>query len=190
MGYSEVGRFANRKAPSAALFRALALLCMLVTVGAHANTQLDQIKAGYLFNFLKFIQWRSLDDHPNEPLVIGILGDDPFEGILQKAVSDQKIGTHPVKVLHFPEASDITRPVHILYIQTLDSSKVSRARAQLKQDHTLYVGDYDNCLEEGNNFCFKVLANRLSFDVNLRDTTKSEVYVNGRLLTLADKVLQ
>lgn len=143
-----------------------------------------------MFNFLKFIQWRSLDNQPSQPLVIGILGDDPFEGALQKAVMDQKIGTHPVKVLHFPDANDITRPVHILYIQTLDSAKVSRARSHLKQDHTLYVGDYENCLEDGNNFCFKVLANRLSFDVNLRNTAKDEVYVNGRLLTLADKVLQ
>ena len=49
-------------------------LLSAVPVLGHTNPQLEQIKAGYLFNFLKFIQWKSEQTEPNQALVIGILG--------------------------------------------------------------------------------------------------------------------
>src|SRR5205814_5844176 len=41
-----------------------------------------QMKAAYLYNFGKFIDWppETLPAN-NSPLVIGVLGNDPFEGV-------------------------------------------------------------------------------------------------------------
>src|SRR3979411_2487451 len=52
------------------------------------------IKAGFIYNFAKFVEWPSTAfGQPDSPIVIGILGTDPFGTIIDKIVQDKKIGT-------------------------------------------------------------------------------------------------
>src|SRR5260370_8939030 len=52
------------------------------------------IKAGFIFNFAKFVEWPATAfAQPDSPIVIGILGMDPFGTIFDQIFQDKKIGT-------------------------------------------------------------------------------------------------
>ena len=51
-----------------------------------------QVKAAFLVNFVKFVEWppRVFPD-PQAPVVIGILGENPFDGALDDVVKNQTV---------------------------------------------------------------------------------------------------
>jgi len=50
------------------------------------------IKAGFIYNFAKFVEWPSTSfPQSDAPIVIGILGTDPFGSVLDRIVADKKI---------------------------------------------------------------------------------------------------
>src|ERR1700680_2290273 len=51
------------------------------------------IKAGFIYNFAKFVEWPSATfSQPDSPIVIGVVGTDPFGNVLDHIVEDKKIG--------------------------------------------------------------------------------------------------
>jgi len=51
------------------------------------------IKAGFIYNFAKFVEWPSAAfAQPDSPIVIGVLGTDPFGSVLDRLVQDKKSG--------------------------------------------------------------------------------------------------
>src|SRR5580700_4828168 len=60
------------------------------------------VKSAYLFNFARFVDWPdNAFAKSTSPLVIGIVGDDPFGSALTEAVSGKTVGTHPLAVKRF-----------------------------------------------------------------------------------------
>src|SRR5439155_1580041 len=58
-----------------------------------------QLKAAFLFNFAKFVEWPAdVFPEPDSPFVIGILGENPFESDLEHAVKGKAISGHPFVV--------------------------------------------------------------------------------------------
>src|SRR2546428_4351822 len=58
-----------------------------------------QVKAVFLFNFAQFVDWRSPPaQDPRAPLLIGILGDDPFGAILDETVRGERLGERPFEI--------------------------------------------------------------------------------------------
>jgi len=50
------------------------------------------IKAGFIYNFAKLVEWPTASfAQPDSPIVIGILGEDPFGATLDRIVADKKI---------------------------------------------------------------------------------------------------
>src|ERR1700756_4438432 len=57
------------------------------------------IKAGFIFNFAKFVEWPPATfAQPESPIVIGILGTDPFGTIIDQIVQDKKINGRGIVV--------------------------------------------------------------------------------------------
>ena len=72
---------------------AASLAGLLVCSAASAQSDLSeyQVKAAFLFNFTKFVEWPdgSFED-PQAPIVVGIIGDDPFGDDLGRIIAGQK----------------------------------------------------------------------------------------------------
>src|SRR3989440_4049383 len=99
----------------------LALLLAVGGVGAQDSQPSEyQLKAAFLFNFAKFVEWPSASfPEPDSPFLIAILGDNPFEAVLENAVKGKSINRHPfvVKLLKtLPDAQQC----HILFISKSD----------------------------------------------------------------------
>ena len=76
------------------IYLILALLSMLLASGS-VSAQMDEysIKAGYLYNFSKYVQWpEGTFPTPETPFVICIVGEDPFGGRLDQAIAGKTSG--------------------------------------------------------------------------------------------------
>src|ERR1700744_2569340 len=64
-----------------------------------------QLKAAFLFNFAKFVEWPQQSfTNKTSPLVIGVLGENPFPD-LPSMLKGKFIDDHPLKVVEIKEFS-------------------------------------------------------------------------------------
>src|SRR6267378_3023025 len=95
------------------MLRRLGILIVALSVSlswapeTFAQTSESLIKAGFIYNFAKFVEWPSTSfAQPDSPIVIGILGTDPFGGIIDRIVADKNISGRGFVVRRLKWAKD------------------------------------------------------------------------------------
>src|SRR6185369_4831166 len=123
----------------AGAFAALVLALALArgTEAASAPAMEYQVKAVFLYNFTQFVDWPAdAFDKPDAPLVIGILGEDPFEKFLDDVVRGEKAGGHPIVIKRFRDI-DSARDCHLLFVGGAEPRRLDTVMSVLKDRMTL-----------------------------------------------------
>ncbi|MBI4659408.1 MAG: YfiR family protein [Verrucomicrobia bacterium] len=144
-----------------------------------------QIKAAFLFNFAKFVEWPATA-FPTEtsPFCIGILGDDPFRKDLELTISGKKIGNRSLVIKRFPNARKIEF-CHILFISPSENRELRQILDSLKGLATLTVGDkIEQFCEQGGMIDLIMAGNKVRFRINQHIAEKAGLKVSSRLLKL------
>src|SRR4030088_1681379 len=85
-----------------------------------------QIKAVFLFNFAQFVQWPpSAFSGADTPLVIGVLGVNPFGAYLDDTVRGEKVDNRSLVVEHY-HAVDEIRACHVLFISRSEATHLEQ----------------------------------------------------------------
>jgi hypothetical protein len=141
-----------------------------------------QIKAVFLFNFAQFVEWpASVFADAKAPLVIGVLGDDPFGPVLDEAVRGEKIDGHPLVVRRYRRADDIA-DCHLLFISRTESVQHERILARLKSRSLLTVGDTDAFNRHGGMVRFVTESNKVRFKINVQAARAAGLVISSKLL--------
>ena len=75
-----------------------------------------EVKAAYLLNFTRYVDWpSSAFPRQDSPLVICVIGPDPFHAILERTVEGRAADGHPIAVQRAALASD-TRGCHMAFL--------------------------------------------------------------------------
>lgn len=171
----------------------LILFAVLLSFGAIAPPQDDttkeyQLKAVFLFNFTQFIEWPpDAFAQPDAPLVIGILGPDPFGKYLDETVQGEKINGHPLVVQRFHTLAEIAR-CQILFINTDEKNEWKKIFEYAKAQHVLTVGDVTNFSRQGGMIRFFPEENKIRIRINLTSVKDADLKVSSKLLRLAEIV--
>ena len=149
-----------------------------------------QVKAAYLFNFLKFVEW------PGDPLantnghwVIGIVGDDPFGDDLAQIVSGKTVQGHELLVRRFQSGEDL-RACHVLFISASEKKRLPSMLAALSGSSVLTVGDMDHFIESGGMIQFVIENKRVRFAIDVGASSRARLKVSSKLLSLARTVTE
>ena len=171
------------------LFRPAFLSVLLLALPARAAVPMEyQIKAVFLFNLTQFVTWPAASfSSPEEPFVIGILGQDPFGKFLDETVKGEKVDGHPLVVRRFQEASEVTA-CRILFIGRSEGGRPGRALSALKGKGILTVGDTEAFSEGGGMMRFLTQDNKIRFRVNLAAVQCEDLAFSSKLLRLAEVV--
>jgi hypothetical protein len=160
----------------------------IVTPAAHAASKEYQIKAAFLFNFAQFVDWPAGAFAGSQaPLVIGVLGEDPFGSYLDDLVRGEKIGAHSLEVQRFRRVEDI-RTCHILFISRSEEHQVDHILGSLKNRHVLTVSDIDNFAHRGGVIGFFTANNKIRFKINVAAARTANITVSSKLLRVAEIV--
>jgi YfiR/HmsC-like len=170
---------------------ALVLGCWLAPAqGARADASRELspeylIKAAYLYNFALFVEWPSTAfARADSPIVIGVVGVDPFGAALDQTVKDKSINTRSIEVRRLQATQDLSR-CHILFVSASESARISEVAQRVGGRSVLVVGDTAGLTTQGATITFAVKDNRVRLEVNVDSARRSRLTISSKLLNLA-----
>jgi hypothetical protein len=149
----------------------------------------EQVKAAYLFNFARFVEWPdSAFASSGSPIVIGVIGDESFAGILDKTIAGKRVGDRAVRVEHHSGPETALRS-HILFVQSKEVSLLSEVADVMRGRAVFTVADDENFAAHGGVANFFRMDKKVRFAINESAARSAGLKVSSRLLRLA-KVLK
>ncbi len=140
-----------------------------------------RVKAAFLYNFAKFIEWAPQD---SGPIVLGILGPDPFGPILDQTIDQKIINGRPVVVRRFvalPQAHEC----HIVFVSTAEKARFTEILPKLASLGILTVGERRGFLQAGGLVEFMVDDNSVHFEINPEAVRRAGIHLSSNLLRLS-----
>jgi hypothetical protein len=168
-----------------ALFLAAYLPLVKHAVYADQSPTEFQVKAAYLFNFLKFVEWP--DDPAADPhgkWVIGFIGETPIGGELTRLAEGKNVLGRDLQVKLF-QATDNLRGCNILFISESEKKHLPPILAELRGSSVLTVADMDNFVSAGGMIQFVVEDARVRMSIDVGATSRARLKVSSKLLSLA-----
>jgi len=158
-----------------------------------SNSSEYLIKAGFIFNFAKFVEWpQTTFAQPDSPIVIGILGTDPFGAIIDQIVQDKKIGGRGfvVKRLKWGADPKDLKECKILFVGASERIHVDELVQIVRGLPILTVGETPGFAERGGVIRLVLEDNKVRFEVNVDAAHQAGLTISSRLLTLARIIQQ
>ncbi len=147
-----------------------------------------QVKAAFLFNFLKFVEWPgdpAVD--PQAKWVIGIVGDSPVSNQLSWLFAGKNVMGRDVQVKQF-QAADNLRACNILFIGASERKRLPSILASLHGLSVLTVADMDHFIESGGMVQFVEEDSHVRLAIDVAATSRAHLKVSSKLLALARTV--
>lgn len=177
-----------------ALLKAFGLLWTLcVALGSGLAAQSEpapeyRLKAVFLFNFAQFVEWpASAFPQPDSPLVIGVLGEDPFGAYLDETVQGETVNNRPLTVRRFRRVEEVGA-CHILFVSRPEQGRLGAILDSLKDRSVLTVSDAEGFASRGGMIGFVTEQNRIRLRVNLEAARAANLTISSKLLRPAQIV--
>lgn len=168
------------------VFRRLALVLVAALVFCPAGTAPRaraadfseyEVKANFLAKFADFVDWPS----GATTVVIGVLGDDPFGGSLDKAVQGQTVAGRPVMIKRSHRLEDL-RTCQVLFVTKSERGRAGEVLAAVQGAPVLTVGDFEQFTKEGGVIAFVLTEGKVRFEVNAGAAKQTGLKISSRLL--------
>jgi hypothetical protein len=166
-----------------------------------------QIKAAFIYNFIKFVDWpkEKLPDS-NEPVIIGIIGKDPF-GNAFAPIRDKSDKGKKVAIKHFRSflelkksnikdqdvlnrQIEVMRGSHLLFICPSEEEVLGAIMDAVKGYNVLTVGQMEDFLESGGVINFLMEEKKVRFEINVTAARRAKLQIRSQLLRLAKRVFE
>lgn len=154
-----------------------------------ANVNLERsVKAAFLYKFLGYTEYPAASfGDATTPFIVGVVGDDDMAAELSRTVSGRYVNNRAIVVKALRE-SDAPGALHLLFIPGDDSARIARLLKAARQGAVLVVTECENGLQHGSVINFKIVEQRVRFDVSLEAADRNNVKLSSRLLTVANQV--
>lgn len=144
-----------------------------------------EVKAVFLYNFAQFIDWpANIFTNQSSPMVIGILGEDPFGSTLDDAVKDETVHGRKIVIKRFSAADDL-RTCQILFISQSEKDRVVDVLQELKASPVVTVSEVEQFCEHGGMINFVRQDQNVRLEVNRASAEAVRVKISSQLLGLA-----
>ncbi len=168
----------------------IALVLCSPPAGAQAQSATEyQVKAAYLFNFAKFIEWpASSFPDASAPLRICVLGQDPFGQQLRGITNEKTVNGRKLEVNQVTDLRQ-ARSCHILFIASSEKASMKQILEGLGGASVLTVGDSKGFADLGGMINFVLENDRVQFEVNRKAAEQVGLKISSKLLSVAKFVI-
>ncbi|MFQ5605162.1 MAG: YfiR family protein [bacterium] len=144
-----------------------------------------QIKAAFLYNFAKFVDWpKEVVEDTTQPLIIGILGRDPFGSDLDEMIAGKTVKGKKIVIKRFDKIED-WEFCHLLFISSSERRRMKKNLAILREFNVLTVGETPDFAVNGGVIRLFNQNNKVRFAINIEAAERSHLKISSRLLNLA-----
>jgi hypothetical protein len=160
----------------------LLLLATLVGISSGQSVDEYEVKAAFLYNFTKFVEWpRAID---SGSFSICVLGDDPFESAIDRLVNGKTVGGHPLQVRRIKDGAD-SRQCQIVFLSASEKGKASKLVETVRGSAVLTVGESQDFLRMGGMVFLATEKDRVNVVINAAATDGVGFKISAKLMTLA-----
>lgn len=147
-----------------------------------------QVKAAFLYNFVKFVEWPVVISESNQkPIVIGILGPDPFGPVLDQTFADKMVRGRRFELRRYRDVQEL-QLCHVLFVSSAMKRDWSKVLGAVQGTPVMTVSDEGGFVESGGIIELLLEDNRIRFDINLNEGKRSGLKISAQLLQLARRV--
>lgn len=151
---------------------------------AESTLEEYQIKAVFLFNFAKFVEWpEGSFKNSDAPIIITILGKDPFGEALD-ALKEKTINSRGIVVKRAPSPEHLVRS-HILFVCKSERDNLPKILEVAQKWDALTVGDMKGFAQSGGMINLVKIGEKISFEINVSATDRTNLKISSKLLKLA-----
>ena len=175
------------------------LLSLSLVAGANAQSSASAatseylIKAGFIYNFAQLVQWPpAAFSQADSPIVIGILGTDPFGTSIDRVVENKKLDGHNLVVKRLRWSRDLKdlTECNILFVSLSEREHISDVINMVKWLPILTIGETPGFATRGGIINLTLEDNKVRFEVNIGAAKQANLNISSRLLALAKIVPQ
>ncbi len=176
--------------------RRLAVLVTALACAAGASAQEPSpaessdylIKAGYIYNFAKLVEWPAAMARRGQPIVIGVLGNDAFATVLDGTVHGKKIDDRPLLVKRLKNKDARDCGCQILFIGAAESGRTDEIIQSQSAASVLTIAEAPDFARRGGIVALVLEDSRVRFIVNVDAAAQAALSISSRLLALATVV--
>jgi len=178
-------------ARSGMLFRLLIVTLLGSCLAARVpgeETEEYHVKAAFLFNFAKFVEWPSQAfKAPQDPIVVCVLGHNPFGNALEDAIRGRLTGG---RAFEFRQVTDAQAAsvCQILFVGASEGKRFRSLYGSLKPEGILTVGEEQGFAADGGVINVKLEAGHVRFEINVNAAERAQLHISSKLLSLAQIV--
>lgn len=162
-----------------------ALFAHTAIAASEATSREAQLKAAYIYNFLKFVEWPNA--RPTQPLAVCFLGASDVLDAFAVATADKSVGARSLEARSVSARKvDASGRCDVLYVDSSERYDPGFAIG----DSTLTIGDADDFTRAGGIIRLYMESNRLRFTINVEHAKRARLQISSNLLKLATHVEQ
>jgi hypothetical protein len=167
-------------------FAALLSLAAAIPTRSQGNLPIEyQVKAAFLFNFAKFVEW-PLGTFQSEkaPIILCVFGHDPFGSALDEIIRGRTINNRAVLARRINELPEL-KSCQLVFVSSVEGKHLSEVISSLKGASVLMVGEGEGFAERGGGIQLFIEDSKLRFAVNVDSMQRARLTVSSKLLALA-----
>ncbi len=143
-----------------------------------------RIKAAFLYNFTKFVEWPAGRFSSDEaPVLIGVLGRNPFGTVLEETVEGRTVNGRPVRVVLLDSAQRLAE-VHVVFMAE-GSPSCREEFAKAPDAGVLTVGECEEDAACGAVINFLTVGDKVRFEISIPAAEARGLKLSAHLQKLA-----
>jgi len=167
------------------LVTAVILLGICNPLAAHAPLSEYKVKAAYIFNFSKFVQWpEGSFTNSSTPLKIGILGETLVEIELTRLVKEKTLNNRRIEIKQSEKLEYLTT-CHIIFFARPQGHQLLEFLGSVKNLSILTIGEFEEFAQSGGMIQLYLEDNKVRFEINSPAIEQAGLSASSRLLRLA-----
>lgn len=174
--------------PGLALWWAFVLMALLAPARGRADEAAEElaykVKAGYLFNFARFVEWPARGTNAAATFRIGIVDDGEAYAVMSAQLAGKQVQGRTVETQHLKPGDDL-RACDIVFVARSRARHLENMLQKLGDAPVLTVGESERFAEQGGCINFVQAGEHIRFEVNLDAAERVRLKISSKIAAMA-----
>ncbi len=158
------------------------LVVVMVATSFSQDREKHELHSMMIYNFLKYIHWPASAN--SGQFVIGVIGDDEVYNTLNAWYGDKERMGRLLRVKKLSSSAE-AKDCQLVYIGNAASNQFEEIQGVISNNPVLLVTDKNGLGQKGSGINFRIVNNRLKFELNQDALNASNLKVSSQLTSMA-----
>lgn len=160
----------------------LALIIFPLGKSIHAENDINNAQAVFIYNFLSHIKWP--DNAVGPKYTIGVIGKTPTASYLIGYTAKRKVGSKPIEVVQFNSIEEV-KNCQVLLVSYGKSGYIHALQEKMSGKSCLIIGEKPGTTKSGATIDFNIVNGKLRYKIDKDNAQAQNLYVSAALLQMS-----